>query len=101
MKTLSVTPHQRALTESTKYYDERNKVLLHKRICEEITAFADSHKEIPFYFILQVGVSKGAFKMCEFERGYKSFNADKVKQVHTMGMEYNKYNGCNSHWILR
>lgn len=31
--------------------------------------------------------------MCEFERGYKSFNADKVKQVHTMGMEYNKYNG--------
>lgn len=79
--------------EGTKYYDERNKVLLHKRICEEITAFADSHKEIPFYFILQVGVSKGAFKMSEFERGYKSFNADKVKQVHTMGMEYNKYNG--------
>lgn len=79
--------------EGTKYYDERNKALLHKRICEEITAFADSHKEIPFYFILQVGVSKGAFKMSEFERGYKSFNADKVKQVHAMGMEYNKYNG--------
>jgi hypothetical protein len=79
--------------EGTKHYDERNKVLLHKRICEEIVAFADSHKSIPFYFILQVGVSKGAFKMSEFEKGYKSFNAYKVEAVHMMGMEYNKYNG--------
>ena len=79
--------------EGTKYYEERQKVLLHKRICEAIVAFADSHKSIPFYFILQVGVSKGAFKMSEFEKGYKQFKAYKVEQVHMMGMEYNKYNG--------
>ena len=79
--------------EGTKHYDERQKALLHKRICEEIVAFADSHKDIPFYFILQVGVSKGAFKMSEFEKGYKQFKACKVEQVHMMGMEYNKYNG--------
>ncbi len=79
--------------EGTAHYDERQKALLHKRICEEIVAFADSHKSIPFYFILQVGVSKGAFKMSEFEKGYKQFKACKVEQVHMMGMEYNKYNG--------
>ena len=79
--------------EGTKHYDERQKALLHKRICEEIVAFADSHKSIPFYFILQVGVSKGAFKMSEFEKGYKQFKGYKVEQVHMMGMEYNKYNG--------
>ena len=79
--------------EGTAHYEERQKALLHKRICEEIVAFADSHKDIPFYFILQVGVSKGAFKMSEFEKGYKQFKAYKVEQVHMMGMEYNKYNG--------
>ena len=79
--------------EGTAHYDERMKAMLHKRICEEIVAFADSHKSIPFYFILQVGVSKGAFKMSEFEKGYKQFKACKVEQVHMMGMEYNKYNG--------
>ena len=79
--------------EGTKHNAEYKKVLLHKRVCEEIVAFADSHKNIPFYFILQVGVSKGAFKMSEFEKGYKSFNAYKVEAVHMMGMEYNKYNG--------
>ena len=79
--------------EGTKHYNERAKALLHKKVCEEIVAFADSHKNIPFYFILQVGVSKGAFKMSEFEKGYKQFKAYKVEQVHMMGMEYNKYNG--------
>ena len=79
--------------EVTAHYNERMKAMLHKRICEEIVAFADSHKSIPFYFILQVGVSKGAFKMSEFEKGYKQFKACKVEQIHMMGMEYNKYNG--------
>lgn len=79
--------------EGTAYCDERKKVLLHKQICEEIVAFAEAHQRIPFYFILQVGVSKGAFKMSEFEKGYKSFNAEKVDMVYRMGMAYNRYNG--------
>ena len=74
-------------------HEEKVKAMLHKKVCEEIVAFADAHKHIPFYFILQVGVSKGAFKMSEFEKGYKKFNAYKVEMVHIMGMEYNTYNG--------
>ena len=74
-------------------HTEKVKAMTHKKVCEEIVAFADSHKNIPFYFILQVGVSKGAFKMSEFEKGYKKFDAYKVEMVHVMGMEYNNYNG--------
>ena len=82
--------------EGTAHYDERMKAMLHKRICEEVVAFADSHKSIPFYFILQVGISKGAYKMSEFGKGYKSFNAAKVEVIHTMGMAYNAYNGMEN-----
>lgn len=74
-------------------YDETKKAILHKRICEEVVAFADSHKDIPFYFILSVGISKGAYKASEFEKGYKQFNAAKVETVHEMGAAYNAYNG--------
>ena len=74
-------------------YAEKQSAMLHKKICEEIVAFADNHKAIPFYFILSVGVSKGAYKMSEFEKGYKRFNAEEVEAVHKMGMAYNTYNG--------
>ena len=74
-------------------HEEKVKAMLHKQICEEIVAFADNHKDIPFYFILSVGVSKGAYKMSEFEKGYKRFNAEEVEAVHQMGMVYNAYNG--------
>ena len=74
-------------------FEEKKKAMLHKQICEEIVAFADNHKDIPFYFILSVGVSKGAYKMSEFEKGYKRFNAEEVEAVHKMGMAYNTYNG--------
>jgi len=74
-------------------FEEKKKAMLHKQICEEIVAFADSHKNIPLYFILSVGVSKGAYKMSEFEKGYKRFDAEEVEAVHQMGMAYNAYNG--------
>lgn len=77
-------------------FEEKKKAMLHKQICEEIVAFADSHKNIPFYFILSVGVSKGAYKMSEFEKGYKRFNAEEVESVHEMGMAYNAYNGLGN-----
>lgn len=79
--------------EGASKHNEKVKAILHKKVCEEIVAFADSHKNIPFYFILSVGVSKGAYKESEFNKGYKCFNAEEVESVHTMGMEYNKYNG--------
>lgn len=74
-------------------HSEKVKAMLHKKVCEEIIAFADSHKDIPLYFILSVGVSKGAYKESEFAKGYKKFDMTKVQMVHMMGMEYNKYNG--------
>ncbi len=74
-------------------YAEKQRAMLHKQVCEEIVAFADSHKKIPFYFILSVGVSKGAYKESEFNKGYKRFNAEEVETVHKMGMAYNAYNG--------
>lgn len=75
-------------------YNEKVKAILHKKVCEEIVAFADANKDIPFYFILSVGVAKGAYKLSEFAKGYKSFNADKVQMVAQMGRAYNDYNGC-------
>ena len=79
--------------EGTKHNEEYKKVLQHKKVCEEIVAFADSHKDIPFYFILSVGVSKGAYKMSEFEKGYKAFKGDEVEMVAKMGKAYYEYNG--------
>lgn len=79
--------------EGGKLYAEKVKAMRHKKACEEIIAFANSHKDIPFYFVLSVGVSKGAYKESEFNKGYKAFDAYKVLQVHIMGMEYLKYNG--------
>ena len=76
-------------------FEEKKRAMLHKQICEEIVAFADSHKDIPFYFILSVGVSKGAYKMSEFEKGYKAFKADEVEMVAKMGRAYNDYNAQN------
>lgn len=73
-------------------HEEKVKAMLHKKVCEEIVAFADNHKDIPFYFILSVGVSKGAYKMSEFEKGYKRFNADEVEMVAKMGRAYYDYN---------
>ena len=73
-------------------YEEKVKAMLHKKVCEEIVAFADAHKDIPFYFILSVGVSKGAYKMTEFAKGYKFFKGDKVEMVAQMGRAYNDYN---------
>ena len=73
-------------------HEEKMKAVLHKKVCEEIVAFADAHKDIPFYFILSVGVSKGAYKMSEFGKGYKSFKADEVETVARMGRAYYDHN---------
>lgn len=79
--------------EGTAYYEERTKALTHKAICNEVAEFAAKHPQIPMYFILSVGISKGAYKQSEFAKGYKTFNAEKVLAVHEMGTLYNTYNG--------
>lgn len=74
-------------------FQEKQKAMLHKRICEEIVAFMAQNKDIPLYFILQVGISKGAYKQTEFDKGYKRFNAEEVKAVYDMGQLYYAHNG--------
>lgn len=73
-------------------YEEKKAAMLHKAVCEEVMAFATENPTIPMYFILSVGISKGAYKMSEFNKGYKSFDANKVKVVAQMGAAYNAYN---------
>ena len=78
--------------EGTPHNEEYKKALQHKKVCEEVAAFADAHKGIPFYFIMSVGVGKGAYKTAEFEKGYKGFDAEKVEAVAKMGDAYYAYN---------
>ena len=74
-------------------HNEKVAAMQHKKVCEEVTAFAENHPTIPMYFILSVGISKGAYKMSEFAKGYKRFNAEEVEMVAKMGRAYNDYNG--------
>lgn len=77
-------------------YAEKQSAILHKNICESIVGFSNTHPNIPMYFILSVGISKGAYKESEFNKGYKSFNVEKVQCVYEMGQLYNKHNGMEN-----
>ena len=77
-------------------YAEKVAAMTHKRICEEVLAFAESHKDIPLYFILAVGIAADACKTTTFAKGYKHFDADKVEKVHEMGKLYNEWNGIGN-----
>lgn len=73
-------------------YAEKVAAMTHKRICEDVLAFTESHPEIPLYMVLAVGIAADACKMTTFAKGYKHFDADKVEAVYKMGMAYNAYN---------
>ena len=82
--------------EGAKRYQEKVNAILHKSICEQIVDFKDKHPDIPIYFILSVGIAKGAYKMTEFNKGYKKFKPEEVEQVALYGQSYNAYNGVKS-----
>ena len=82
--------------EGAKRHQEKVNAMLHKAICEQIVEFKDKHPDIPFYFILSVGIAKGAYKMSEFNKGYKKFKPEEVEQVALYGQAYNAYNGIKS-----
>ena len=82
--------------EGAKRHQEKVNAMLHKAICEQIVDFKDKHTDIPFYFILSVGIAKGAYKMSEFNKGYKKFKPEEVEQVALYGQAYNAYNGIKS-----
>lgn len=82
--------------EGAKRHQEKLNAILHKSICEQILAFKEAHKDIPMYFILSVGIAKGAYKKSEFDKGYKHFDTEKVEKVAEFGKAYNAYNGVKS-----
>ena len=59
--------------EGAKRHGEKLAAMAHKKACEDIVAFTKAHSDIPMYFVLSVGVSKGAYKEDEFKRGYKRY----------------------------
>lgn len=82
--------------EGGKRHQEKLDALTHKSVCEQVMAFKKTHEDIPLYQILSVGISKGAFKKTEFDKGYKRFDAKKVEAVVEFGRYYNKYHGIKS-----
>lgn len=82
--------------EGAKRHQEKLNAMLHKSICEQILDFKETHKDIPMYFILSVGIAKGAYKKSEFDKGYKHFDTEKVEKVAEFGKAYNAYNGVKS-----
>lgn len=66
----------------------------HKSVCKAIIDYIkNDNRGIPAYVICQVGISKGAFKSEEFDRGYQSIDLDKVTKVSDMAYAFNEMTG--------
>ena len=72
------------------YKKEREKAMKHKAICKAVLAFKEEHNYMPMYAILSVGISAGAFKNEEFEKGYTKFDKEKAKAVFDMAVALTK-----------
>jgi hypothetical protein len=70
--------------------DERKQQ--HVETCKAIVAFADSHKDIPFYGILTT-MAQGSPKKSEYRKGYTHFDAKCAEAVYRMCKAYYKKNG--------
>lgn len=75
---------------------EKAKMMAHRAVCQSVIAFSKENVHIPMYVILSAGISAGAFKNAEFEKGYKRFDAEKVKAVYEMAKAYNVAMGKDS-----
>ena len=70
------------------YKKEKEKMMIHKSVCQAVLAFRDKNVHMPMYAILSCGISAGAFKNEEFEKGYKHFDAEKAKTIFEMAKAY-------------
>lgn len=77
------------------YKKEKERLMIHKSVCQQVLAYRDSNPTMPVYAILSAGISAGAFKNEEFNKGYKKFDSDKVNAVYQMANAYNKAMGKN------
>ena len=69
------------------------KAMAHKNACEQAVAFAKENPLMPFYAVLAMGINANAFKTSEFNKGYKSFDAEKAKTCFEMAKLYNEKMG--------
>ena len=69
------------------------KAMAHKNACEQEVAFAKENPLMPFYAVLAMGINANAFKTSEFNKGYKSFDAEKAKTCFEMAKLYNEKMG--------
>ena len=77
------------------YKKEKARLMAHKSVCEAVLAFKQENKYMPMYAILSCGISAGAFKNEEFDKGYKSFDKEKAQTIFDMAVAYNKANGID------
>lgn len=77
------------------YKAQKAKAVAHKSACEAAITFSKENPSMPFYAVLSMGISSGAFKVSEFNKGYKAFDADKAKTTKEMAELYNKKMGIN------
>ena len=75
------------------YKAQKAKAVAHKTACEGAIQFYKENPLMPFYAVLSVGISAGAFKSTEFAKGYKKFDAEKAKACLMMANAYNKKMG--------
>lgn len=75
------------------YKKQKAIAVAHKNVCEQAVAFAKENPLMPFYAILAMGINANAFKTSEFEKGYKSFDAEKAKTTFEMAKLYNEKMG--------
>ena len=69
---------------------EKAKAMTHKDVCEKVINYADGNPYMPIYAILSTGVASNAFKKEAFNKGYRSFNQEKVNAVFKMAQAYNE-----------
>jgi len=75
------------------YKAQKAKAVAHKNACEQAVAFANEYPLMPFYAVLAMGINSNAFKTSEFEKGYKSFDAEKAKTCYEMAKLYTEKMG--------
>lgn len=69
------------------------KAMQHQTVCKSIEDFQATHPDMPLYAILSCGISAGAYKHTEFQKGYKNFNAEQCDTIYHMAKAYNKAMG--------
>ena len=77
------------------YKAQKAKALAHKTACEGAIKFSQENPTMPFYAVLSMGIAAGAFKVSEFNKGYKAFDADKAKVTFQMAKLYDEKMGIN------